>query len=122
MIDPIVDEVRKHRAEHARRFNFDLHAICDDIQKMEASCGHTVVSLPRRMLDTVIDQLEPFDQRLKRNIRSWRLYVPCRENSATSLHKLKSLLGSPSPQAFLLRTRRFHSEPPPQRMSYQQTS
>lgn len=46
MIDPIVDEVRKHRAEHARRFSFDIHAICADIQRMEATCDQTVVSLP----------------------------------------------------------------------------
>lgn len=73
MIDPIVDEVRKHRAEHARRFNFDLHAICADIQKMEATCGHTVVSLPPRMLDAAIDQLEPSDQRLQHDSRAWPL-------------------------------------------------
>ena len=69
MIDPIVDEVRKHRAEHARRFNFDLHAICADIQKMEATCGRTVVSLPPRVLNTAIDPLEPSDQRLRIDIR-----------------------------------------------------
>jgi hypothetical protein len=70
MIDPIVDEVREYRAEHARRFNFDLHAICADIQKMEATCGHTVVSLPPRMLDVAIDQLEPSDQRLQQDVRA----------------------------------------------------
>jgi hypothetical protein len=73
MIDPIVDEVRKYRAEHARRFNFDLRAICADIQKIEATCGHTVVSLPPRMLDVAIDPLEPSDQRLQHPIRAWPL-------------------------------------------------
>ena len=73
MIDPIVDEVRKHRAEHARRFNFDIDAICADIQKMEATCDHTVVSLPPRMLDVAIDQLEPSDQTLRHAIRAWPL-------------------------------------------------
>ena len=73
MIDPIVDEVRKYRAEHARRFNFDLHAICADIQKMEATCGHTVVSLPPRMLDAAIDQLEPSDQSLWLDSQAWPL-------------------------------------------------
>ena len=71
MIDPIVDEVRKYRAEHARRFNFDLHAICAEIQRMEATCGHTVVSLPPRMLDAAIEQLETVDQRLQHNNGAW---------------------------------------------------
>ncbi len=70
MIDPIVDEVRKYRAEHARKFNFDAHAICADIQKMEATCGHTVVSLLPRMLNTAIDPLQPSDQRLRIDIRA----------------------------------------------------
>lgn len=70
MIDPIVGEVRKYRAEHARKFNFDLHAICSDIQKMEATCDHTVVSLPPRILNTAIDQLEPSDQSLQHDIRA----------------------------------------------------
>jgi hypothetical protein len=70
MIDPIVDEVRQHRAEHARRFNFDLHAICADIQKMEATCGHTVVSLPPRMSYAAIEQLEPANQRRQHTIRA----------------------------------------------------
>ena len=73
MIDPIVDEVRKHRAEHALRFNFDLHAICADIQNMEATCDHTVVTLPPRMLDVAVDQLEPADQRLQYDIPAWPL-------------------------------------------------
>ena len=51
MIDPIVEEVRGFRKEHAQRFNFDLHAICVDIRQFEASCGHEVVELPPRRLE-----------------------------------------------------------------------
>ena len=32
MKDPIVEEVRKARDEHARKFHYDLDAICRDIQ------------------------------------------------------------------------------------------
>ncbi len=71
MIDPIVDEVRKYRAEHARKFNFDLHAICADIQEIEATCGHTVVSLPPRVMGVVIDQLEPSVQSPPHDIGAW---------------------------------------------------
>ncbi len=32
MKDPFVTEVRKYRMEHTKQFNFDLHAICDDLR------------------------------------------------------------------------------------------
>ncbi|HAS50716.1 MAG TPA: hypothetical protein DCS21_02800 [Gammaproteobacteria bacterium] len=50
MIDPIVEEVRSFRAEHARQFNFDLQAICADIRQFEASCGHKIVEFPLKKL------------------------------------------------------------------------
>ncbi len=31
--DPIVEEVRKVRDEHARKFNYDLGRICEDFRK-----------------------------------------------------------------------------------------
>jgi hypothetical protein len=49
MRDEIVDEVRKIREDYARRFNFDLDAICRDLrQKQEQAGGRRVVSLPPR--------------------------------------------------------------------------
>jgi hypothetical protein len=50
MIDPIVEEVREARKKHAERFNFDLHAICEDLKKKEKHCGHEVKSLPPKLL------------------------------------------------------------------------
>lgn len=35
MVDPIVEEVRESRRKHAERFNYDLHAICEDLKKKE---------------------------------------------------------------------------------------
>jgi uncharacterized protein YoaH (UPF0181 family) len=32
MNDPIVDEVRRYRDEHAKKFNYDLSAICADFR------------------------------------------------------------------------------------------
>ncbi len=32
MIDPIVEEVRKYRDEHARKFNYNLDMICEDLR------------------------------------------------------------------------------------------
>jgi hypothetical protein len=44
--DPIVDEVRKARDELARRFNYDLDALCADLQQKQAQSGRKVVSFP----------------------------------------------------------------------------
>jgi hypothetical protein len=45
MDNPIIDEVRRAREEHARKFNYDLAAICADIRKHQKTCGHPVVTL-----------------------------------------------------------------------------
>lgn len=44
--DPIVDEVRRAREEYAKRFNYDLDAICRDLQEKQSSKGKKVVSFP----------------------------------------------------------------------------
>lgn len=48
MSDPIVEEVRKARDEYARRFDYDLQAICADLRRQQAQDGGAVVSFPRR--------------------------------------------------------------------------
>ncbi|RMH07425.1 MAG: hypothetical protein D6704_05190 [Nitrospirae bacterium] len=50
MKDPIVEEVREARNKHARQFNFDLYAICEDLKKKEKQYGHRVKSLPPKIL------------------------------------------------------------------------
>jgi hypothetical protein len=44
--DPIVAEVRKARDEYARRFNYDLDAICKDLQQKQVHSGRKLVSFP----------------------------------------------------------------------------
>lgn len=44
MNDPIVDEVRRLRGEHAARFNYDLWAIFRDIKEQQERSGLTFVS------------------------------------------------------------------------------
>jgi len=39
MNDPIIDEVRRVRDEHAARFNYDLDAIFRDIKQREQASG-----------------------------------------------------------------------------------
>lgn len=49
MKDPIVEEVRIARQEHAEKFNHDLEAICEDLKRIERESGHRLVSLPPRL-------------------------------------------------------------------------
>jgi hypothetical protein len=44
MNDPIVEEVRRVRDEHAARFNYDLDAIFQDIKEQEKKSGRQFVS------------------------------------------------------------------------------
>ena len=44
MNDPIVDEVRRVRGDHAARFNYDLWAIFRDIKEQQKRSGLTFVS------------------------------------------------------------------------------
>jgi len=50
MQDPIVEDVRKAREDHAAELGHDMAAICADLKKIERDCGHKVVSLPPRLL------------------------------------------------------------------------
>ena len=43
--DPIVDEVRQFRDAYAKRFHYDLEAICRDIRAGQTQSGRRVVSL-----------------------------------------------------------------------------
>jgi hypothetical protein len=43
--DPIIEEVRKGRREHAARFKHDLGAIVKDIRSREGKDGQPVVTL-----------------------------------------------------------------------------
>jgi hypothetical protein len=48
--DEIVAEIRKWREEYAKRFNYDLKAIFEDLRKKQRSSGSKVVSLaPKRV-------------------------------------------------------------------------
>lgn len=50
MRDPIVEEIHKYRQEHARRFNYDLDAIREDLHAMQRERGLKVVRLPPKRL------------------------------------------------------------------------
>ena len=44
--DPIIREIHKFRQEHAKKFNFDLHAIFLDLKEQEKRDKRHTVSLP----------------------------------------------------------------------------
>ena len=48
--DPVVEEIRKIRDEHAARFNYDLDAIIADLKKGERKARARVVSLPPKRI------------------------------------------------------------------------
>jgi hypothetical protein len=48
--DPIVEEIHHYRQEYAARFNYDLDAMCDDIESRQGKDGRRVVSLPPRRI------------------------------------------------------------------------
>jgi hypothetical protein len=51
MKDPIVEEIRKYRMEHTRKFRADLTAICADLRIIQKASGHEVVRLPPKKLE-----------------------------------------------------------------------
>jgi hypothetical protein len=46
--DPIVEEVRRVREQHAARFDYDLSKICQDLKQQEKRSRRKVVSLSHR--------------------------------------------------------------------------
>jgi hypothetical protein len=46
--DPIVEEVRRIRQEHAAKFDYDLRRIYEDLKEQEKQSGRRFVTLPPR--------------------------------------------------------------------------
>jgi vacuolar-type H+-ATPase subunit E/Vma4 len=42
----ILEEIHKIREEHARAFNYDLQAICDDLRQKQEKSGRKIISNP----------------------------------------------------------------------------
>ena len=63
MKDPIVEEVRKYRMEHTRKFRGSLSAICADLRKLQSTSGHKVVRLTPK-------KAEPTSRRSSRSAKT----------------------------------------------------
>jgi hypothetical protein len=46
--DDPVEEIRAFRDEYARRFNYDLRAMCRDLKERQSKNGRQSVTLPSR--------------------------------------------------------------------------
>lgn len=44
--DEILEEIYEIREEHAKAFNYDLQAICDDLRRKQAESGRQIISSP----------------------------------------------------------------------------
>lgn len=44
--DEILEEIHKIREEHAKAFNYDLQAICDDLRRRQVQSGRKIISSP----------------------------------------------------------------------------
>ena len=63
--DPIVEEVRQARQQHAAKFNFDLQAIYQDLKVQEAGSSRCIVSFPPRKRRNVHKIIKTKQQILK---------------------------------------------------------
>jgi hypothetical protein len=50
--DPIVEEIHRIREELAAKFNYDMHAICEDLRRRQQDGAREVVTLPPRRIDS----------------------------------------------------------------------
>jgi len=48
--DPIVAEIRRYRAEHAKKYDYDLNRICEALRNIEAKSHNVVHRKPRLLL------------------------------------------------------------------------
>jgi hypothetical protein len=56
--DPIVEEIRRIREEHAARFNYDIDAIAADIKRQEQENADRLVTFPPHLLPKISDPIK----------------------------------------------------------------
>lgn len=44
--DEILEEIYRIREEHAKSFDYDLQAICNDLRKKQSTSGRQIISIP----------------------------------------------------------------------------
>lgn len=59
MMDPIVEEVRRHRMEHTRKHANNLSEIIADLREVQERSGHKIVRLPPRRIEPTSHSSRP---------------------------------------------------------------
>jgi hypothetical protein len=50
--DPIVEEIRRYRQEHAAKYGNDIHRICEALREQQGKSGRKVVNFgPKKLTD-----------------------------------------------------------------------
>lgn len=62
--DQIVEEIRKYRDDYAKQFDYDLHAIFQDIRKKQGQDGRRVAHLHPRPAQFVKKPAHPSRDRI----------------------------------------------------------
>jgi len=44
--DEVLEEIYRIREEHAKSFNYDLQAICNDLRKKQSTSSRRIISTP----------------------------------------------------------------------------
>ncbi len=57
--DEVLEEIYRIREEHAKSFNYDLKAICNDLRKKESTSGRQIISIPLK------PRLQPYNKLLQ---------------------------------------------------------
>ena len=52
--DSIIEEIHKHREDYLKEFNYDLHAICQDIRKKQDQSDRPVIAPKPRPVNKII--------------------------------------------------------------------
>jgi hypothetical protein len=57
--DEILEEIHRIREDHAKSFNYDLKAICEDWRQKQAQSGKELVTLtPKQRVSNTLQQTE----------------------------------------------------------------
>ena len=57
--DEVLEEIYRIREEHAKAFNYDLQAICDDLRQKQAASGRQIISTPLKPRQRLNKSLYP---------------------------------------------------------------
>jgi hypothetical protein len=57
--DEVLEEIYTIREEHAKSFNYDLQAICNDLRQKQSTSGRQIISAPLKPRSQPHKSLQP---------------------------------------------------------------